>query len=99
LLLRPHSEARQHYIPFQPTALVLGFQREMTMIETTNETPRPRAKRGFAVMDPTRVREIASMGGRTAHANGRAHEFTSEEARAAGKKRHQRRAESAPSAT
>lgn len=70
------------------------------MIETTTtETPRPRAKRGFAVMDPTRVREIASMGGRTAHANGRAHEFTSEEARAAGKKRHQRRAETAPSAT
>jgi uncharacterized protein len=39
------------------------------------------------------------MGGRTAHANGRAHEFTSEEARAAGKKRHQRRTEGGPSAT
>jgi len=57
-----------------------------------------RAKRGFAVMDPTRVREIASMGGRTAHANGRAHEFTSEEARAAGKKRHQRADDSSPRA-
>ena len=66
------------------------------MIEGNVETTRPRAKRGFAVMDPTRVREIASMGGRTAHANGRAHEFTSEEARAAGKKRHQRAVDAAP---
>jgi hypothetical protein len=30
------------------------------------------------------------MGGRAAHACGRAHQFSSEEARAAGKKRHQR---------
>jgi general stress protein YciG len=69
------------------------------MIEGNSETTRPRAKRGFAVMDPTRVREIASMGGRTAHANGRAHEFTSEEARAAGKKRHQRTPSAEASAT
>jgi general stress protein YciG len=47
--------------------------------------------RGFAAMDPQRVREIASLGGKTAHQNGTAHEFTSEEARAAGKKRHQRK--------
>ena len=64
------------------------------MIEGNSETTRPRAKRGFAVMDPTRVREIASMGGRTAHANGRAHEFTSEEAREAGRKGGQARSES-----
>jgi uncharacterized protein len=48
----------------------------------------PRRARGFAVMDPKRQREIASLGGRTAHQNGHAHEFTSEEARAAGRKRH-----------
>lgn len=46
--------------------------------------------RGFAAMDPARQREIASLGGRAAHQSGHAHEFTSEEARAAGKKRHQR---------
>jgi general stress protein YciG len=40
--------------------------------------------RGFASMDPDRVKEIASMGGRAAHASGNAHEFTSEEARDAG---------------
>lgn len=43
-------------------------------------------RRGFASMDPERRRRICSMGGRTAHERGTAHEFTSEEARAAGRK-------------
>jgi uncharacterized protein len=47
-----------------------------------------RSPRGFAAMDPQRQREIASLGGRAAHQSGHAHEFTTEEARAAGKKRH-----------
>jgi general stress protein YciG len=42
------------------------------------------ANRGFASMDPQRQREIASEGGRAAHASGNAHEFTPEEARRAG---------------
>ncbi len=42
-------------------------------------------------MSESRQREIASMGGKAAHEHGRAHRFTSEEARAAGKKRHQLR--------
>ncbi|MBL0426216.1 KGG domain-containing protein [Ramlibacter alkalitolerans] len=53
--------------------------------------------RGFAAMDPQRQREIASLGGRAAHQSGHAHEFTSEEARAAGKKRHARATASAVS--
>ena len=44
--------------------------------------------RGFASMDPQRQREIASEGGRAAHASGNAHEFTSEEAREAGRMSH-----------
>lgn len=43
-------------------------------------------KRGFAAMDPKKVSEIASKGGRAAHAAGTAHQFSSEEARTAGKK-------------
>ena len=43
-------------------------------------------KRGFAAMDPKKVAEIASKGGKAAHAAGTAHQFTSEEARTAGKK-------------
>jgi general stress protein YciG len=44
------------------------------------------SKRGFASMDRERQREIASKGGRAAHAKGTAHEFTSDEARNAGRK-------------
>lgn len=44
------------------------------------------SKRGFASMDPNKQREIASKGGRAAHAKGTAHEFTSDEARVAGRK-------------
>ena len=58
-------------------------------VHDTNATPQRRL-RGFAAMTPEKKREIASLGGRAAHASGRAHQFSSEEARAAGKKRHQR---------
>lgn len=44
------------------------------------------SKRGFASMDPDKQREIASEGGKAAHSKGTAHEFTSEEAREAGRK-------------
>ena len=56
----------------------------------SNSTGQRRSLRGFAAMDPQRQREIASLGGRAAHQSGHAHEFTSEEARAAGRKRHAR---------
>lgn len=42
--------------------------------------------RGFASMDAQRQREIARKGGKAAHEKGTAHEFTSDEARAAGRK-------------
>jgi len=47
----------------------------------TRKTPR-----GFAAMDPQAQRAIAAKGGRAAHQKGTAHEFTSEEARIAGRK-------------
>ncbi|MDB4941183.1 MAG: ral stress protein [Labilithrix sp.] len=49
------------------------------------EAARPR-RRGFAAMDRDRVKEIASKGGRAAHAAGTAHQFSSDEARNAGRK-------------
>lgn len=45
-----------------------------------------KSRRGFASMDPSRQREIASKGGRAAHEKGTAHEWSSEEARVAGRK-------------
>ncbi|HEV7298167.1 MAG TPA: KGG domain-containing protein [Tepidisphaeraceae bacterium] len=45
-----------------------------------------RQNRGFASMNAERQREIARKGGRAAHEKGTAHQFTSDEARAAGRK-------------
>lgn len=45
-----------------------------------------KSRRGFASMDPARQKEIASRGGRAAHAKGTAHEWSSDEARVAGRK-------------
>lgn len=44
------------------------------------------SNRGFAAMDPTKQKKIASLGGKRAHEKGTAHQFTSQEAQAAGKK-------------
>jgi general stress protein YciG len=45
-----------------------------------------KSKRGLATLDPAKRREIQSLGGRAAHRLGKAHKFTPEEAREAGKK-------------
>jgi general stress protein YciG len=50
-----------------------------------NENVKARG-RGFASMDAEKQRTIASLGGRAAHQHGTAHEFSSEEAREAGRK-------------
>jgi len=42
--------------------------------------------RGFASMDRDKQRRIASKGGKAAHEKGTAHQWTSNEARAAGQK-------------
>jgi len=55
-----------------------------TETHLNGEAPRKKSRRGFAAMSPEKQREIASLGGKAAHAKGTAHEFTSEEARAAG---------------
>lgn len=45
-----------------------------------------KSRRGFASMDPARQKEIASRGGKAAHEKGTAHEWSSDEARHAGRK-------------
>ncbi len=52
--------------------------------ETSNQPKK--SNRGFASMDREKQREIASKGGRAAHEKGTAHQFTSDEAREAGRK-------------
>jgi len=46
----------------------------------------PKSKRGFAAMSQEQRRAIASLGGKAAHAMGRAHTYTREEAKIAGRK-------------
>ena len=54
--------------------------------ENQQESRGRSSSRGFASMDPQKQREIASEGGRAAHRQGVAHEWSSEEAREAGRK-------------
>jgi len=63
-------------------------ERESNMndLEQARNAGERRERRGFASMSPEKQREIASKGGRAAHQKGTAHEWTSEEARSAGRK-------------
>jgi uncharacterized protein len=55
-------------------------------MEPKGEVKRSSSRRGFAAMDPERQRQIASQGGRAAHQQGVAHEWSADEARQAGRK-------------
>lgn len=51
-----------------------------------SDSGRKTANRGFAAMDSEKQKRIASEGGRAAHRQGVAHEWSADEARAAGRK-------------
>lgn len=55
-------------------------------MKENEKNEQPKSRRGFAAMSPERQRSIASQGGRAAHQQGAAHEWNSDEAKAAGKK-------------
>ena len=63
--------------------LCLGGSQRMSC---RREVAMPTSQRGFASMNPEKRRELASKGGKAAHAKGTAHEWTKEEAREAGRK-------------
>src|ERR1700733_15009010 len=69
-----HLNANQETRDSQPRA-------DMASTTTTKKS-----NRGFASMDRSKQREIASKGGRAAHEKGTAHQFSANEAREAGKK-------------
>lgn len=54
-------------------------------MSSTTPAATPPSRRGFAGMAADKHRSISSTGGKTAHAQQRAHEFSSEEARRAGR--------------
>ena len=55
-------------------------------MEWIREVSVAKEDRGFASMDRAKQREIASKGGKAAHVKGTAHEWSTEEARLAGRK-------------
>lgn len=71
---------------FDPNTAGTVESSDTPKVESAPEQPKPRRPRGFAAMDRKKVSEIASKGGKAAHAAGTAHQFTSDEARNAGKK-------------
>jgi len=70
--------------------VVRGNQTGPSSKNSMNAVPKApgdrKERRGFASMTREKQREIASKGGRAAHQKGTAHEWTSEEARNAGRK-------------
>ena len=59
---------------------------KITIEDTGADTEKTKSNRGFASMDPKKQKAIASKGGIAAHEKGTAHQFSSEEAREAGRK-------------
>lgn len=58
----------------------------LSFIGNNNSKKTGRGNQGFASMSKERQREIASKGGKAAHAQGTAHEWSSSEAADAGRK-------------
>jgi general stress protein YciG len=71
--------------PRIPYVVSRVFSGQETRRKAVSESGR-KERRGFASMSPEKQREIASKGGRAAHQKGTAHEWTSDEARTAGRK-------------
>jgi uncharacterized protein len=80
------DETNMHIDPIDETRPDERPEGESADRQAEASPPRQRKPRGFAAIDRNLVREIARKGGKAAHAAGTAHEFTSEEARAAGRK-------------
>jgi general stress protein YciG len=88
--LRPSKIPRRNRVPLlmwcgENTRTGVHSSESRTMNEAAKGRER-KERRGFASMSPEKQREIASKGGRAAHQKGTAHEWTSDEARSAGRK-------------
>lgn len=55
-------------------------------MSASNDNGKRSGKSWFSTLSPEKLHELCSMGGKAAHALGRAHRFTSETAREAGRK-------------
>jgi len=83
---RPIPKSKGKIIMANNTSIVGSPSETQTGANHAASLQSPKSKRGFAALDPVVVRELARKGGIAAHRVGTAHEFSSEEARAAGRK-------------
>jgi general stress protein YciG len=65
---------------------VVSRSEQSSVTSNPGENQRSSHRRGLASADQATRQRVASQGGRAAHAKGTAHEWTSEEAREAGRK-------------
>ena len=80
----PTSSARERSA--DPTATESPMATPSAMLSTSGKPAKPKLHRGFAMLSSERRQEIARAGGTAAHACGRAHKYTAEQASAAGRK-------------
>ena len=83
------DERSTYFLTLKIFEMTENYLTDMNQPEKTKK-----AIRGFAAMSPEKQKEIASKGGRAAHEQGVAHEWNSDEAKAAGKKGGQARGKS-----
>jgi uncharacterized protein len=78
------------YVLVSIISMAFSFNQDVSkfilMAENNMQQTNGKSIRGFAAMSAEKQKEIASKGGRAAHQQGVAHEWSTEEARAAGKK-------------
>jgi general stress protein YciG len=83
----PAVNTTANFLKGAATSPMIRMQRKDCIMEETQNKPSSHtSNRGFASMDVDKQREIARKGGRAAHEKKTAHQFTSEEAREAGRK-------------
>ncbi len=82
----PSEPERAPYVVRSLSAGCYSESEAMNEAANVRVTGERKERRGFASMTPEKQREIASKGGRAAHQKGTAHEWTSDEARSAGRK-------------
>ena len=83
----PQPASASAALPASAAAIADGLPRRCVGLKETECGMQTGTRnRGFASMDREKQREIARKGGRAAHEKGTAHEFTRDEARAAGRK-------------
>lgn len=78
------DDNKKQALPEEPGAPAL--EAYLAEEEAAPDKPKPKQRRGFAIFDREKLREVSRRGGVAAQASGKAHRFDSEEGKTAGRK-------------